>query len=158
MEQVWLGEFANLFQSYRPHQWSLFPVHSAPIGLWNQFVDSAKVRFSCLECGHGWTSMKGRIAYWFVQASNGEGFIAFKLYGQQCDKCKSGRFQSAMWYPEEVVKVLVNLYNRVGQVYYGFIEPPIQKTRRAGKPRTPHNASLCQACYDGVCTEQNRLT
>ncbi|OQR67834.1 hypothetical protein BIW11_02126 [Tropilaelaps mercedesae] len=157
MEQVWLGEFGQLFSSYLPHRWSLLPVTETPLGSWTQFVDSAKVRFCCSECGHGWTSMKGRVAFWFAQAAGaGAGVVAFRLYGQQCERCKSGRFQDAMWYPEEVVKVLVNLYNRIGRTYYGFFESPIQKARRAGKPRTPHNAQLCQACHDGVCTEQHK--
>lgn len=66
-----------------------------------------QVRFCCEECGHGWTSMKGRVAFWFAQAAGtaGAGIVAFRLYGQQCERCKSGRFQDAMWYPEEVVKV-----------------------------------------------------
>ncbi|KAH8039978.1 hypothetical protein HPB51_009234 [Rhipicephalus microplus] len=51
-------------------------------------------------------------------------------------------------------QVLVNIYNRVGQVYYGFQQPPIHKNRRPGKPRNPHNADLCQACKDGVCSER----
>uniref|UniRef100_A0A023G539 Putative receptor-transporting protein n=1 Tax=Amblyomma triste TaxID=251400 RepID=A0A023G539_AMBTT len=51
-------------------------------------------------------------------------------------------------------EVLVNIYNRVGQVYYGFQQPPIHKNRRPGKPRNPHNAELCQACKDGVCSER----
>lgn len=155
MEQVWQAEFQKLFSQYVPQTWYLLPVVQRPIGVnWQTFVDSAKVRFCCEECGHGWTSMKGRISFWFLLTSHGEGLVTFKLYGQQCDKCKVGRYEPAMWYPEEVVKVLVNIYNRVGQVYYGFQQPPIHKNRRPGKPRNPHNADLCQACKDGVCSER----
>ncbi|KAG0420924.1 hypothetical protein HPB47_003144 [Ixodes persulcatus] len=157
MEQVWQAEFQKLFSQYVPQSWYLLPVVQRPIGVnWQTFVDSAKVRFCCEECGHGWTSMKGRISFWFLLTGHGEGLVTFKLYGQQCDKCKVGRYEPAMWYPEEVVKVLVNIYNRVGQVYYGFQQPPIHKNRRPGKPRNPHNADLCQACRDGVCSERRR--
>ena len=52
------------------------------------------------------------------------------------------------------LKVLQNLYNRVGQVFYGFNKPMIEKTRRSGKPRTPHNSDLCQACKDGLCADR----
>lgn len=51
-------------------------------------------------------------------------------------------------------QVLINLYNRVGQTYYGFYYPPLDKCRRPGKPRTPHNSNLCQACKDGLCTNR----
>ncbi|XP_013782497.2 receptor-transporting protein 3-like [Limulus polyphemus] len=155
MEQVWLAEFHQLFNQYLPHRWYLTALEHKPAGVWNIFVDSAKVRFCCEECGHGWTSMKGRVGFWFIfNPTVGEGIVTFKLYGQQCDRCKGGRYEPAMWYPEEVVKVLVNIYNRVGQVFYGFYQPPIHMNRRPGKPRNPHNSDLCQACKDGVCTER----
>lgn len=154
MEQVWTTEFHNLFSQYLPHLWSLWPSSGRPIGPWHNFVDSAKVRFCCDDCGHGWTSMKGRVAFWFKLFPNGQGMVLFKLFGQQCESCKGDRYEPAMWYPEEVVKVLVNIYNRVGQVFYGFHQPPIHKSRRPGKPRNPHNSDLCQACKDGVCAER----
>ena len=68
-------------------------------------------------CGHGWTSMKGRVVFWyFLHLPFCEGYVQFKLYGQQCMRCNNGIFEPAMWYPEEVNKVLCNLYNRIGQV------------------------------------------
>lgn len=139
------------------------------------FIDSAKVRFCCDTCGHGWTSMKGRVVFWyelfelvrpndssqrqtFSHPNGGNyliGYCAYKLFGQQCDVCKiENRFERPMWYPEEVTKVLNNLYNKIGQVYFGFKMPAIIKQRRAGKPKTSHNSSLCQACHDGVCTDR----
>ncbi|XP_076320407.1 receptor-transporting protein 3-like isoform X1 [Tachypleus tridentatus] len=155
MEQMWQVEFQRLFTQYLPHLWFLSVVEERPPGAWSVFVDSAKVRFCCEECGHGWTSMKGRVAFWFtLNLMVGEGFVLFKLFGQQCDRCKLDRYEPAMWYPEEVIKVLANVYNRIGQVYYGFYQPPIHRSRRQGKPRTPHNSDLCQACKDGVCTER----
>ncbi|XP_015791017.1 receptor-transporting protein 3 isoform X2 [Tetranychus urticae] len=157
MEHVWMAHFTSLFKSY-PHQWCLLPVEQRPLGgNFTTFVDSAKVRFCCEDCGHGWTSMKGRVAFWFdLTAYSGysQGLVTFKLFGQQCQKCKSEMYEAPMWYPEEVFKVLINLFNKVGQNYYGFYYPPLEKTRRPGKPRTPHNSQLCQACKDGVCTNR----
>ncbi|XP_055946838.1 uncharacterized protein LOC129980524 [Argiope bruennichi] len=156
MEVVWQREFGILFSQYAPYVWMLIPVSEKPEGVWNECVDSAKVRFCCDGCGHGWTSMKGRVAFWFLlNHSNGFGYVCLKLYGQQCDRCKNRpSYEPAMWYPEEVKKVLINIYNKVGEVYYGFHQVPYQRDRRAGKPRTPHNSDLCQACKDGVCSER----
>ncbi|CAG2115137.1 unnamed protein product [Medioppia subpectinata] len=158
MEQVWLSEFHRLFSNYYQQVWILQPVEHKPIAnrSMHTFVDSAKVRFCCDKCGHGWTSMKGRVVFWFDLLSPyySNGFVAFKLYGQQCDRCKTDGYEQAMWYPEEVCKVLTNLYNKVGQLFYGFYQPPIEKTRRSGKPRTPHNSDLCQACKDGLCVDR----
>lgn len=86
------------------------------------FRDSAKVRFNCQKCGHGWTSMKGRVVFWFwldpisyqpvdcYGRAFHSGLVFFKLYGQKCQKCMDEkRFEAAMWYPEEVQKVYLIL-------------------------------------------------
>ncbi|XP_071805077.1 receptor-transporting protein 3-like isoform X1 [Asterias amurensis] len=159
MDEIWNGEFAKVFQPYLPHIWYLSPTEVCPSPRWRRFKDSAKVRFCCQTCGHGWTSMKGRVVFWyFLHIPYCEGYVQFKLYGQQCQRCNNGMFEPAMWYPEEVNKVLCNLYNRIGQTYYGFVKPPIRYDRRAGKPRTQHNATLCQACRDGECDSRPRTT
>ncbi|XP_076370872.1 receptor-transporting protein 4-like [Tachypleus tridentatus] len=99
--------------------------------------------------------MKRRVMFWFdLNPSKGEGLVAFKFCGQQCERCKDGLYELAMWYPEEVVKVLVNIFSRVGQVFYGFTKPPIHLNRCPGKSRNPHNGALCQACKHGVCIER----
>lgn len=60
------------------------------------------------ECGHGWTSMKGRVIFWFqLNYGSNMGYVMFKLYGQQCQRCKNGKYEHAMWYPEEVIKVSI---------------------------------------------------
>ncbi|XP_070560976.1 receptor-transporting protein 3-like [Ptychodera flava] len=152
IEALWRGEFNRLFINFSPHAWYISPTARQPSPKWRRFKDSAKVRFCCQTCGHGWTSMKGRIVFWFhFNHSVGEGFLQFKLYGQQCQRCKTGNYEFAMWYPEEVQKVLTNVYNRVGQAYYGFMQQPYRLDRRIGKPRKQHNADLCQACKDGEC-------
>ncbi|XP_077998568.1 receptor-transporting protein 3-like [Glandiceps talaboti] len=157
VEALWRGEFGRLFVNYSPHAWYISPTERQPSPKWRRFKDSAKVRFCCQTCGHGWTSMKGRIVFWFhYNPTRGEGFVQFKLYGQQCTRCNNGKFEFAMWYPEEVQKVMVNVYNRVGQVYYGFSQLPYRVDRRIGKPRKPHSAEHCQACMDGECDSYRR--
>jgi len=159
MEVVWHGEFSRLFSNfYPPHVWFLTITTQAPQFKWKYHRDSAKVRFCCQECGNGWTSMKGRVIFWFhLNHATNEGFVQFKLYGQQCKKCNSGKFEYVMWYPEEVSKVMSNLYHKVGQTFYGFMQPPIRIDRRPGRPRNQHNADLCQACRDGECDQGRRV-
>lgn len=155
MELVWHGEFSRLFgQFYPPHVWYLAITSQAPPNKWKFHRDSAKVRFCCQDCGNGWTSMKGRVTFWFnLNFATNEGSVQFKLYGQQCKKCNSGKFEYVMWYPEEVSKVMCNVYHKVGQTYYGFMQPPIRIDRRPGRPRNQHNSDLCQACHDGECDQ-----
>lgn len=51
-------------------------------------------------------------------------------------------------------QVIGNVYNRVGQIFYGFVRPPLRIDRRQGKPRNQHNQDLCQACKEGLCKEE----
>ncbi|KAK2149133.1 hypothetical protein LSH36_465g01000 [Paralvinella palmiformis] len=154
MEVVWHGEFDRLFQTF-PDSWTLGPTTAPPVNSqFSMFQDSAKVRFSCQNCSRAWTSMKGRVGFWFhLERDTQKGEVLFKLYGQQCQRCPNADFSHAMWYPEEVVKVIENLYNRIGTVHYGFVLPPIRIDRRTGKPRAQHDSKLCQACKDGICQE-----
>lgn len=129
MERVWMSEFRRIFSSFQHELWTIQPVERKPTGVrLNMFVDSAKVRFSCdaslpflpkscrftnvyyfclQRCGHSWTSMKGRIVFWFALLSPNFniGIVAIKLFGQRCVSCSSEVFQQPMWYPEEVTKV-----------------------------------------------------
>ena len=49
------------------------------------------------------------------------------------------------------MQVIGNVFNRIGQQYYGFFSPVVRIDRRVGKPRAQHNADLCQACSEGEC-------
>ncbi|RWS30722.1 receptor-transporting protein 3-like protein [Leptotrombidium deliense] len=153
MEQIWNEQFNKLFHIF-PHNWRLLQTEQRPFGgniLYN-YNDSAKVRFCCDSCGHGWTSMKGRVAFFFDITF--PGIVAYTLFGQKCQKCETECYEEAMWYPEEVAKVLHNVRNEIGHIFYGLYFKPKEKMRRAGKPRTPHNSNLCQACKDGICADK----
>lgn len=46
--------------------------------------------------------------FWIILQQD-RGFIRFKLFGQKCQKCNTDDYENAMWYPEEVDKVIVTL-------------------------------------------------
>ncbi|XP_067946762.1 receptor-transporting protein 3-like [Watersipora subatra] len=150
MEVVWHGEFNRLCQHFFPHRWYLSPYLGRPLNYqWYTFTDCAKVRFLCKFCDHGWTSMKGRVVFNFqFNESSLTGIVFFRLFGQKCQRCTPETFEHAMWYPEEVIKVIGNLFNRIGQEYYGFYRPCVRVDRRPGKPQAKHNKECCQACAE----------
>lgn len=65
---VWQREFNRLF-AQMPNQsigkWNFYHVGSCaqPSSHYYQLRDWAKVRFSCAQCGNGWTSMRGMVQF-----------------------------------------------------------------------------------------------
>ena len=54
--------------------------------------------------------MKGRVVFWFKLDLHAQrGYVYFKLFGQKCQKCQPVEFEHAMWYPEEVTKVEIQV-------------------------------------------------
>ncbi|KAK7070121.1 Zinc-binding domain [Halocaridina rubra] len=106
---------------------------------------------ACL-CNHCWTSMNGLVLFFYIYDSVQDcGHVRFSLKGQKCNQCTPPSFETPMWYPEEVQKVMTNLYYEVANNVYGFQTPPTIKNRRHGRPRANHNAKMCQGCHQGYC-------
>lgn len=162
---VWQREFNQLFCQLPEKPVAKWNFYESPtpkddnIGL--ILRDWAKVRFSCPVCGNGWTSMRGMVQF-HISLHNaflhhGQvvqiGVIVATMFGQKCQKCMDNRFEVAMWYPEEVAKVLHNLYVRVRHHFYGDIDliQKLRVDRRPGNPRNRHRPELCQACANGKC-------
>ncbi|GIY78494.1 zf-3CxxC domain-containing protein [Caerostris extrusa] len=161
MGDMWKREFHARFRNFAPHQWVILPVYEKPNhGIeWRNFTEAAKVRFNCKVCNHSWTSMQGKVAFWYALTENCVGYVCLQLFSQRCRECLEAKrdapFQPALWYPEELERVLNNFYNEVGFRVYHFVPQPFQRDRRPGKPRTPHNSDLCQACDDNMCVKSD---
>ncbi|CAF1311928.1 unnamed protein product [Rotaria sordida] len=148
---VFHAEFQLTFGRYfTSDQWILVPLGAdgtcklSPDALCD--VEIAKVRFECDECEHCWTSMRGQISFFYDCQSH---ILYFKLFTQNCDQC--GKFSTPLWYPEEVCRVIKNVFVIVQQHMYPDLKTPIQSNyyRRVGNPKGQHHG--CQSCRDGVC-------
>ncbi|CAF1387383.1 unnamed protein product [Adineta steineri] len=109
-------------------------------------VEIAKVRFECDSCAHCWTSMRGQISFFYDCKSH---ILYFKLFTQNCDQC--GSLSTPLWYPEEVCRVIKNVFVNVQQQFYPDLVTPIKSNhyRRFGNPKGQHHG--CESCRDGVC-------
>jgi len=109
-------------------------------------VEIAKVRFECDTCGHCWTSMRGQISFFYDCQSHK---LYFKLFTQNCDRC--GDLCTPLWYPEEVCRVMRNVFVIVNEHMYSNLVTSVKSNhhRRYGNPKGQHHG--CESCRDGVC-------
>ena len=172
--------FMCLFMDYyvQGYLWTLTPTNKPPIDddkgfPWRSFIQTAKVRFNCpviklsiykyflqsqliipslilKQERHGWTTMQGRVAFWYRIAYTKPGLgnfirgqVVFKLYGQKCETCSSDvsclshhllssytltesvsinlqNYEIPLWYPEEIANAIWNLYFKIGQKLFGL--------------------------------------
>ena len=68
----WHKTFYQIFHDFSPDEWKLEPTNAAMPNGWKTFKDSAKVKFVCRECGNSWTSMRGRVIFWFKKIDTNE--------------------------------------------------------------------------------------
>ncbi|XP_058947698.2 receptor-transporting protein 3-like [Pocillopora verrucosa] len=177
LSEFWHATFDRIFQVFRPDEWTLEPTDRGMLRDWRQFKDSAKVKFLC-DCGNSWTSMMGRIIFWYKRSdeknnkkelkteeekcTSDEGqkdepketnkySLRFRLYGQQCKMCENGLFINPQWYEDEVKRVLQNVHKKIGKDFYEFPQEDPNNRKRHGRMRQSHDSRRCQACQEGQC-------
>ncbi|TPP61117.1 Receptor transporting protein [Fasciola gigantica] len=116
-------------------------------------------------CGRQWTSMKGSVAFvvilnyhrtgpvqvdrWLIQPGAN---VFFELFSQSCGECDV--LCQPKWYPEEVSKVIRNLFVKIHENFYQSVIGWSDRWdchRRDGHPSGPHDARKCVACQQGLC-------
>ncbi|CAF2685120.1 unnamed protein product [Rotaria sp. Silwood2] len=132
-------------------------------------LDNAKARFNCPNvcCQHAWTSMRARIS--FLISLPNTGFIVLKIFGQNCEHC--GTYTHALWYIDEVCRVMKNLAMTLLELYFPDMIHNVDcknqiliqnnttasrqllhdSAQRNGRMFAPHIKEYCEACQRGLC-------
>nr|CUU00451.1 hypothetical transcript [Hymenolepis microstoma] len=83
--------------------------------------------------------------------------VLLELFPQACADCafhSDVRLSPPKWYPEEVDKVLRNLFVNIHRTFYKnviFWEQQFDRRRRPGHPTGRHDNTKCLACLSGMC-------
>jgi hypothetical protein len=95
---AWHGEFGRLIMAtamtynidYRLMLYDAFSLcpRAVNASYFMMQLDNAKAQFTCDICGHCWTSMRARCAFYISKPDEG-GIVLLKLYTQQCQYCYS---------------------------------------------------------------------
>ena len=83
LSEFWHATFDRIFQVFRPDEWTLEPTDRGMPRDWRQFKDSAKVKFLC-DCGNSWTSMMGRIIFWYKRSDEKNNKKELKTEEEKC--------------------------------------------------------------------------
>ncbi|EFX86492.1 hypothetical protein DAPPUDRAFT_97469 [Daphnia pulex] len=174
LETFWQSAFCWFFRPFvaaHGHLWTLEPTELPPLSVewpWHSTSFSAKVRFQC-KCTRGWTSMKGRVSFWFRIRRQGDQVLCealFKLFGQKCNICNQpdsfneSEFLTPLWYPEEIENAIRLLASHVSMSYYGeqrnaqdiYNIVRIRHSQPRKKSLAVHHHPIrCQACLYGSC-------
>ena len=123
MSQFWHETFDDIFQDFNPDEWTLEPTNDRGMPRdWRRFKDSAKVKFLCENCGNSWTSMMGRIIFWYKKIDQKDNKKELKTEEEKCtsdegqkdepkgtNKCKKFMFRRT--------KILLIIYHTNTRVY-----------------------------------------
>ncbi|KAL5963872.1 hypothetical protein TSMEX_008403 [Taenia solium] len=121
---VWIGTFYRLFVYPTNMTWRLRPFDSSaevPSSscIWG-VTESAKVRFTCTDCGKVWTSISALASFALcVELEKGrpEWNLWFSLHGQTCSNCVAlgcaPKPHYGTWYPHEVFRVMKNVHCKI---------------------------------------------
>lgn len=152
----WRREFKKQF-SELPSRWELNPnhvSHSRSLG-WNKCREKGQVQFNCRKCRRNWTSLNGVTVFHYKLGNGGYGEVNMELMGQKCKKCMSQEYQTPNWERQEIIMAVSGLLSKVKEKYYGLKSQEEKRSNRhiQRKIKGPHQATLCEACARGECTE-----
>ncbi|VUZ45061.1 unnamed protein product [Hymenolepis diminuta] len=121
---VWIGTFYRLFVYPTKLIWQLRPFDSPgeipPSNCIWGVTESAKVRFTCVDCGKVWTSISALASFALcLENENGQQkwILWFSLHGQTCSDCVANasppKLHYGTWYPHEVFRVMRNVHCKI---------------------------------------------
>ncbi|VDD76370.1 unnamed protein product [Mesocestoides corti] len=121
---VWIGTFYRLFVYPTNLRWRLRPYDSPSEVPYSNCVwgatESAKVRFTCTDCGKIWTSISALASFALcLEYEDGQQnwSLWYCLHGQTCSNCAllkaEPKLHYGTWYPHEVFRVLKSVHSKI---------------------------------------------
>lgn len=162
-ESVWKRKFDEITELplYIPahRHWQLRhvskpPSHARPRPFnWKQYKTKGMVSFLCKTCGRFWCSVNGVVIFYYRQRrTQFDGEVRMWLMRQNCKRCF--RCEDPEWSSSEIFQVLCRLLAKIEEKFYGREKRSFCRPWR-GNMNGPHLSYLCEACQQGVCTEDD---
>ncbi|XP_074524777.1 receptor-transporting protein 3-like [Halichoeres trimaculatus] len=141
---TWRLEFDNSLEPDNPNKG------------WQQYIKNTSAWFKCSKCGRGWPSNRVMVVF-HMRLKNRKGIVKVRRFRQNCKKCKTAPMEKPSIDLDNidslmeslVVKIRIKCYREdLGDSYRGF---------RRWQVRNPHEPDHCEACIEGICTQEKSV-
>ncbi|KAM7012126.1 receptor-transporting protein 3-like [Tautogolabrus adspersus] len=131
-------------------------VPNSPNPYWQQYIKNTGAWFKCTMCGRGWPSNKVMVVF-HMQLKNGQGVVKVRRFRQNCKKCNQAPMEKPSITPDNINILMENLVEKIRIKCYN------ENLDRGSRPfqrldvNNPHEPTHCEACMNGICTQENRM-
>lgn len=86
------------------------------------------------------------------------GTVIMRPFGQACRRCQDDEFELPGFSTKEVEEALLRLFHKIRKNCYGEEDDDYDGSSSVSSTKVwtkPHEASLCEACIQGICCQDD---
>ncbi|XP_061597823.1 receptor-transporting protein 3-like [Cololabis saira] len=119
---------------------------------WKVFSPCARGKFLCQACNKTWSSARVTVLFRY-RLRRDRGTVIMRPFGQACLNCNED-FYLPGFNEKEVTFVLTRLFTKIRKNCYGEVVDDGDRGPSYTRRSKPHEASLCEACEQGICCQK----
>lgn len=111
--------------------------------------------FRCLSCSNTWSSARVTVLFHYRLRAE-RGTVLMRPFRQACKSCAENSFELPGFSESAVRETLLRLFYKIRKNCYGEVDDDYEPSTSGNNRRTkPHEASLCEACAQGICCQDD---
>lgn len=111
--------------------------------------------FRCSSCSNTWPSARVTVLFHYRLRAE-RGTVLMRPFGQACRNCAEDTFERPGFLESVVRESLLRLFYKIRKNCYGDVDDDDEPGTSGYQRRTkPHEASLCEACAQGICCQDD---
>ncbi|KAM6899559.1 receptor-transporting protein 2-like [Xenentodon cancila] len=118
---------------------------------WKVYSYCARGKFLCQACNNTWTSARVTVLFHY-RLRRDRGTVIMRPFGQACLNCNA-EFYLPGFDENEVEYGLLRLLSKIRKNCYGEVVEDGNCGVSCEKKTKPHESSLCEACQQGICCQ-----
>ncbi|XP_075058427.1 receptor-transporting protein 3-like [Mixophyes fleayi] len=153
---LWADEFdSEIEESQVLDNWKLHVDEDLQIQMgWLRYTQRSYGKFRCSRCRRSWKSAEIHVLFLMnLNKVLRQGTVRMRIFKQECKKCIFPVMEKAEISHENIKRIIINLANRIQQVFYGQrersqnLKPEVYGSDMEG----PHDKEHCEGCKLQIC-------